>query len=408
MAILAECPVCHGKQAVKNKQCRCGENLDRWKKNRRIRFHVVYRLNGKQVKKSLASFKGMDPYSLEDARKVEAKYIVAREEKRLEVFDIKKEDVLSFQELSDWYTETILPVRAQNRGLKDTSTIRDRLHVFNKTFGDRKLGTIKKADLEAYQARKRKEGLSDATIDQHIKAARQVVKEAFKNGEIGGESLRNFENVDLLLRAGQNARERILTVAEYLRVLEKAPPHLKAALTIAMNTGMRQGEIRLIRWSYIDKEQGFIRLPAEVTKEKRAKVIPINHHVRKALRELPRALRQDNVITYQGMPIRQKNGFKRSLATACEKAGVAYGSKVEGGFTFRDIRRTVKTNMVQAGIAKEYRDTILGHTLQGMDRHYIKPSEESLADAMERYTAWLDEKIEGVTQIVTHEAKNDK
>ncbi len=47
-------------------------------------------------------------------------------------------------------------------------------------------------------------------------------------------------------------------------------------------------------------------------------------------------------------------------------------SKPEG-IIFHDLRRTVKTNMLSAGVDKVYRDTILGHSLQGMDVHYMAP-----------------------------------
>ncbi len=39
---------------------------------------------------------------------------------------------------------------------------------------------------------------------------------------------------------------------------------------------------------------------------------------------------------------------------------------------------------------KVYRDTILGHSLQGMDIHYMVPSEDDLHRAMAKYTEWLD------------------
>jgi hypothetical protein len=57
---------------------------------------------------------------------------------------------------------------------------------------------------------------------------------------------------------------------------------------------------------------------------------------------------------------------------------------------FHDIRRTVKTNMLLAGVDRPHRDSILGHSLKGMDAHYIVPSDESLTKAMDRYTNWLD------------------
>lgn len=73
--------------------------------------------------------------------------------------------------------------------------------------------------------------------------------------------------------------------------------------------------------------------------------------------------------------------------------------------TFHDIRRTVKTNMVEAGVSKVHRDTILGHSMQGMDAHYMAPSEESLMRAMDRYTKWLDDQVASVDQSVDQKQK---
>jgi len=70
-----------------------------------------------------------------------------------------------------------------------------------------------------------------------------------------------------------------------------------------------------------------------------------------------------------------------------------YGQKIPGGVVFKDIRRTVKTFMAEVGVDKVFRDTVLGHRLEGMDRHYIVPSEESLTKAMSRYTEFLDKQL---------------
>jgi integrase len=72
---------------------------------------------------------------------------------------------------------------------------------------------------------------------------------------------------------------------------------------VAYNTGMRLGELRHLQWGHIDREKGFIRLPADLTKEGRDKTIPMNHHVRRVLADLPRALAHDFVFTYSGKPI---------------------------------------------------------------------------------------------------------
>ena len=139
--------------------------------------------------------------------------------------------------------------------------------------------------------------------------------------------------------------------------------------------------------------------------EKRAKVIPINHHVKRVLADLPRTLHHDSVLTYKNEPIVTAGGIKNSFITACAKAGIPYGQHKLDGITFHDIRRTVKTNMLSAGVDKVYRDTILGHSLHGMDVHYISPSEDDLHRAMEIYTAWLDAQIQSVAHFVAQEPK---
>ena len=56
--------------------------------------------------------------------------------------------------------------------------------------------------------------------------------------------------------------------------------------------------------------------------------------------------------------------------------------------------------MLSAGVDKVYRDTILGHSLKGMDVHYMSPSEDDLHRAMAVYTEWLDVKLANVAQNV--------
>ena len=67
MAILAECPACHRKQAGKNKLYVCGENLIKAKKSQRVRYWITYCLpGGKQRREAVG-------YSIEEARTAEGK-----------------------------------------------------------------------------------------------------------------------------------------------------------------------------------------------------------------------------------------------------------------------------------------------------------------------------------------------
>ncbi len=46
---------------------------------------------------------------------------------------------------------------------------------------------------------------------------------------------------------------------------------------------------------------------------------------------------------------------------------------------------------------------ILGHSLQGMDIHYMAPDDETLKAAMDKYTMWIDDQIVNVDQSVDQE-----
>jgi integrase len=114
---------------------------------------------------------------------------------------------------------------------------------------------------------------------------------------VDGRTVKAFQIVRRKLKKAANSRKRTLSIDKFLKLLDVAPDHLHAFLTIGFNTGMRTGELRGLRWSHIDREKGVIRLPADLTKESKVKVIPINHHVKRVLSGLPRAIHHDFVTT---------------------------------------------------------------------------------------------------------------
>ena len=167
------------------------------------------------------------------------------------------------------------------------------------------------------------------------------------------------------------------------------------------------GEILGLKWSYVDLENNFFRLPPELTKESKPKIIPFNYHVAEVLNTVPRAIHHDFVFTYHGNSF-SEGGIRRSFRTACINAGVPFGRKTQNGITFHDIRRTVKTHLLYAGVDKVRRDAIVGHSLKGMDVHYIVLSDESLKLAMAKYTKWLDGQIEEAEKLLNNELNENK
>jgi integrase len=389
MAILAECPLCRQKQSNKNKRCTCGQDLDKAKRSQRVRYWISYRLPGGKQRREPVSF------SLEEARDAEGKRRSQKRENR--IFDMLPESKITFNELTKWYLK-----QTAVKKLASYDRVKLALKNFNDVFGDFQVNEIKQVDLEEYQQRRKKQGRADATIDMEIKYAQTAVTKAFDNDMLDGRCLKPFRKTKRLLEKGANVRKVKISTKQYLKLLKSAPAHYRAVLTIAFNTGMRLGEIKALQWSHIDWNNMMIRLPKDVTKEGRAKDIPINHHVKAVLDSLPRSILCDQVITYRGKPLNGKSSLKKQFPETCQKAGIAYGRKASNGIVFHDIRKTFKTNMLFAGVDRPHRDSILGHSLKGMDAHYIVPSDESLTKAMDRFTDWLDGelKLESVDQNV--------
>jgi integrase len=392
MAILAECPTCHRKQATKNKVCKCGQDLDKAKRAKKVRYWIDDRLPNGKAKREPAGF------SMDKARDAEAKRRSQKRELGDRFYEVLQEDRITFKELTEWY----LNLQSVKR-LSSCDRYSIWLNNFNKVLGDRLIRDIKAIDLEDYQAKRLADGIAPKTIDEEIAVVHRMVRKADDNDMIDPRILKAFKRTKKLVRRGENARERVLSIGEYLELLGEAVGHLRAILKVAMNTGMRHSEILALKWSHVDLKKWMIRLTAEITKERKPKSIPINKTVREVFESQPRALHHDHVFTYKGEAI--KGYVRKAIMGACRRAGIPYGRSVEGGFIFQDIRRTVKTAMARAGIDKVYRDTILGHSLEGMDVHYLKPSDDDLHAAMEKYSSWLEDEIANVDQTVDQEAR---
>lgn len=389
MAILAECFQCHAKQKTSNKRCKCGADLDKGKKARKVKFWISYRLEGKQRRECVGT-------SIEEARDALGKRMGQRRENR--IFEMMPESRMDFRELAKWFLN-LSTVKA----LKTHKRLTQCLNAFNAHFGSRTVETIKAVDLEDYAAARAAQGLKPATIQMELMVAGSVVNRAFLNDMVSGRTLKAFKVAKKPMRRGENARTRTITLEEYRKLLGIAPANLRAILTLAMRTGMRRREMVRLRRSNLDRS-GFIRLTADQTKEGKPKVIPIDRTVMEILNAQPKALHHDFVFTYRGDPLGE-NSMTFAMERACKKAGIPYGEKVEGGLRLHDIRATVKTGMVKAGVDKSLRDVILGHTSRDMDRVYLRFDDKDLAEAMARYTRWLDDQMQSVDQTDDQEAQ---
>lgn len=357
MSVLAECPVCHKKQSLRNRLCPCGEDLVRAKRSERVRYWMSYRLpGGKQVRKIEGS-----GFSLKDTIAAEGKTKALKAENR--ILDIKPEAKMTFKALAEeWFLE-LENVKA--KAYYETLTLN--LKSFNNVFGDTIVRNIKPSDLENYQAKRKAAGYSDSYVDQEIGAARTMIYKAFDDNMVSGDTIRVFKRVKKLLKGNANARDRVLSTEEFNKLMAALPLHTRAIVATGYYGGMRKGEVVNLTWDKVDMKSRIISLDAADTKDREARRVPICDALYSILEKVPKAIHDNHVFLFKGKPIKD---LRTALARACNDAGIPYGRGKKNGFTFHDTRHCFNTNMRKSGVPESVIMKITGHSTREMFLRY--------------------------------------
>lgn len=388
MAVLVGCPACHAKISVKNKKCRCGQDMDEAKKRKgkyAVQYWVDTRIGNKHKREKVGP-------SIKEAQDADGKRKVQKRENKF--FEILPDAKMTFEELTKWYVK-----QEKVKAKAYFPTIVFNLNSFNAVFGDYIVNTIKPVDLENYQAQREKEGLSKAYIDSHITAARTMINKAFDNDLVGGDIVKVFKRVDKLLKKGENARDRILSKEEFDKLVEALPAHTKAIFLTGFYTGMRKGEVLNLTWDKVDLKARMIRLHADDTKESKKKRVPICDELKAILDRIPKAIHDNHVFLFKGKPIKD---IRTALKNACEKVGIAYGRGNKDGFVFHDTRHCHNTIARRAGVASSVRRSIHGHASEEMDYRYDTVEDNDLRQAAQQIEAYW----KNVDNLLTQDPQN--
>jgi integrase len=170
-----------------------------------------------------------------------------------------------------------------------------------------------------------------------------------------------------------NLKERILTQEEEQRLLAVCPPRLRSMIIVALNTGMRLGEILGLRWNQVDLTSGRIRV--ERTKSGRIRYVDINKVLIAEFRGLREGRgRSEFVFTspITGQPFVDAGS---AWATACRRASIK-------GLRFHDLRHTFATRLIEHGVNLITVKDLLGHSSVEITQRYTHPNESLKKEAV--------------------------
>jgi len=151
---------------------------------------------------------------------------------------------------------------------------------------------------------------------------------------------------------------------------------------LALNTGMRQGELLNLKWVGVNFERGVISVMQ--TKTMRRKTIAINEAAREALNWLNEHRYGDYLVMWPWGDRVGRTTVYDAFKQACSAAGI-------NDFRFHDLRHTFASHLVMAGVDLVTVKDLLGHAGINMTVRYSHLVPEHKAQAVakleERYKA---------------------
>ncbi len=256
-------------------------------------------------------------------------------------------------------------------------------------FGKYRIPQITTARLQSYQAKRKRDGRANATVNREM----ALMRRAFNLGKRATPAKVSVVPHFPMLPEN-HVRKGFLEKDAYLKLLGELRSELKGLLVVGYHVGCRAGELLRLRWDQVDLAAGRISLYAGETKNDEGRQLPIYGDMLATLR----ALRDDRDASFPRCKwVFHRNGrqikrFSVSWDKACERAGVPE-------LLFHDLRRSAVRNMVRAGVPERVAMAISGHKTRAIFDRYNIVDDKDLTEAGDRLTRFLGEGT--VTPAVT-------
>lgn len=189
------------------------------------------------------------------------------------------------------------------------------------------------------------------------------------------------------------SRERFITPDEEKRLFAQLTgrrDHIRSVVTIALNTGMRRGEILGLQWEHVN----FLARTIFIAKSKtgRTRLIPMNDVVFKELMALKQDAGPKEFVFSNARTGVNIDSIKTGWRNACEAAGLV-------NLRFHDTRHTFATRLRANGVHEwDIRD-LLGHTSVKMTSVYTHQTPINLRQAVNKLGQTKTGKVVGFVKI---------
>jgi len=284
------------------------------------------------------------------------------------------------------------------------ATIRMLKANFFNLFGRQKLDSITSLSVEKWRSKALESGLSAASINRYIGTLKSVLSKAVSWGFISKNPLNGLKPLKLdsngrvrflsteeeaRLRAALSQREeaikkkrisannwRLARGYKLLPEINGFADHLMPIVLIALNTGLRRGELFNLKWQDINFNEKMLTVSAESAKSGKTRHIPLNDEAFSVLLTL-KQYAQDQEFVFPGKNGERLNNIKSAWRGVLKKAGIT-------NFRFHDLRHTFASKLVMAGVDLNTVRELLGHSDYKMTLRYAHLAPEAKRAAVEK------------------------
>jgi len=238
----------------------------------------------------------------------------------------------------------------------------------------RMLAELRTSDFAKYRDQRLELGITNSTINRELSAMRVAIQTSIDEWDCWIP-----ENpVKSSVKLSENpARERRLEAGEYEKLMIACKRNSKwsspsiywcPAINFAIESAMRLSEQLNLNWKHIDMDKRTAYLPANITKTKKSRTVPLTDKAIEVLKEIPRHI-QGKVFP---MSLNYHNRGWRAL---CKRAGIV-------GLMWRDLRREATSRLFERGLSITEVQSITGHAGLEILTTYTNHPAEILAEKL--------------------------
>lgn len=229
--------------------------------------------------------------------------------------------------------------------------------------------------------------IQPATLNRELSLLKHMYTKAIEWGKCKENPAKKVKKLK-----GEVKRVRYLMPDEVQILLSNCKDDLKPIVSLAVHTGMRQGELFGLRWEQVNLEQGIITL--HDTKNGERRDIPMDETVKTILRGIKK--KEDQVYVFCNEAGKAFVRLQRSFEVALKKCGIE-------DFRFHDLRHTFASNLVMAGEDLNTVRELLGHKDLTMTLRYahLSPNHKTKAiNVLDRVMSQNPPQIEKASKVV--------